>query len=267
MNRLAALILAFALVVPALAQTSADQTPAEKGLEIARRGAEREAGYGDSTADGEMILRDAGGQESRRRFRSASLEMQDDGDRTLMVFEWPGDIEGTALLTHAHKDADDDQWLYLPALKRVKRISSSNKSGSFVGSEFSYEDLVPAEVEKYTYLWLRDEPCPTDPGLACHVYERRAIDQTSGYSREVIWRDQEAYRIQRADYYDRRNALLKTLTTDGYELYEEKYWRPDSMLMQNLLTGKSTLMRWSGYRFSTGLDERDFTTRALERSR
>ncbi len=262
MNRLAAALLALALPVLALAQT-----PEEKGREIAERGAEREEGYGDSLAAGEMILRDAGGQESQRRFHSSSLEMADDGDRTLMVFEWPGDIEGTALLTHAHVVGDDDQWLYLPALKRVKRISSSNKSGSFVGSEFSYEDLVPAEVEKFTYLWLRDEPCPTDPALACHVYERRAIDQSSGYSREVIWRDQDAYRIQRTDYYDRRDALLKTLTTDGYQLYNEKYWRPDSMLMQNLLTGKSTLMLWSDYEFSTGLNERDFTTRALERSR
>lgn len=253
-----------ALALPVLAQA---QTPEEKGREIAERGAEREEGYGDSLASGEMILRDAGGQESRRRFRSSSLEMTEDGDRTLMVFEWPGDIEGTALLTHAHVEGDDDQWLYLPALKRVKRISSSNKSGSFVGSEFSYEDLVPAEVEKFTYLWLRDEPCPTDPDLACHVYERRAVDQSSGYSREVIWRDQDAYRIQRTDYYDRRDALLKTLTTDGYQLYNERYWRPDSMLMQNLLTGKSTLMLWSDYRFSTGLDENDFTTRALERSR
>ncbi|MEZ5863058.1 MAG: outer membrane lipoprotein-sorting protein [Geminicoccaceae bacterium] len=264
MTRLVPALLALALALPV---TALAQTPAEKGREIAERGAERAEGYSDSLAAGEMILRDAGGQESRRRFRSSSLEMADDGDRTLMVFEWPGDIEGTALLTHAHAEGDDDQWLYLPALKRVKRISSSNKSGSFVGSEFSYEDLVPAEVEKFTYLWLRDEPCPTDPALACHVYERHALDQSSGYSREVIWRDQDAYRIQRADYYDRRDALLKTLTADGYQLYDGQFWRPDSMLMQNLLTGKSTLMLWSDYRFSTGLTERDFTTRALERSR
>lgn len=252
------------LVLPGAALA---QTPAEKGLEIARLGAERVAGYGDSLADGEMILRDSGGRESRRRFRSASLEMPDDGDRTLMVFEWPGDIEGTALLTHAHDEADDDQWLYLPALKRVKRISSANKSSSFVGSEFAYEDLVPTAVEKYTYAWLLDEPCPNDPSLTCHAYHRVPLDPGSGYIRQAVWRDQEAYRIQQIEYYDRREALLKRLTVNGYELHEDRYWRPTEMEMQNLLTGKSTLMQWSDYQFSTGLDERDFTTRALERAR
>lgn len=255
-------VLLFSAALPALAQT-----PQERGYEIASRAAERAEGYVDSTAAGEMILKNAQGQESVRRFNSSSLEMTADGDRTLFVFEWPGDIDGTALLTHAHTDADDDQWLYLPALKRVKRISSSNRSSSFVGSEFAYEDLVPAELEKYSYIWRLDEPCPTDPSLMCHVYERRPDDIASGYTKQVIWRDQEAYRIQQIDYYDRRQELLKTLVVEGYRLYDNRFWRPATMRMVNHLTGKSTEMRWSDYRFATGLSERDFTTRALERVR
>lgn len=256
-----------ALVVALLSAMVSAQTPSERGLEIARLGAERTEGYGDTVARGEMILRSAGGQESVRRFTSSSLEMANDGDRTLFVFEWPGDINGTALLTHAHQTAEDDQWLYLPALKRVKRISSSNRSSSFVGSEFTYEDLVPTEIEKYTYWYWYDEPCPNAPQATCHVYERRPIDRSSGYTRQVIWRDTEAYRIQRIDYYDRREELLKTLVVEGYTLHEARFWRPARMHMANHLNGKSTVMNWSDYRFATGLAEQDFTPRALERAR
>lgn len=256
-----------ALLLLLTAAPAAAQSPAEIGLELARRGAERVDGYGDSRAEGEMILRDAQGRESVRRFAFASLEMPDDGDRTLIVFEWPGDIDGTALLTHAHKRAEDDQWLYLPALKRVKRISAANRSSSFVGSEFAFEDLIPSEIEKYAYLWLRDEPCPNETGLDCHVYERRPDEIVSGYTRQVVWRDSDAFRIQRIDYYDRKEALLKTLTSDGYERHEDRFWRPATMHMANHQNGKSTTMTWRDYRFATGLGERDFSTRALERVR
>ena len=102
------------------------------------------------------------------------LEVEDDGDRSLFIFDEPRDVAGTAMLVHSHKDAADDQWLYLPALTRVKRISSSNRSGSFMGSEFAYEDMSVPEVEKFTYRYLRDEPCGE---LTCTVVERFPTDE------------------------------------------------------------------------------------------
>ena len=113
-----------------------------------------------------MILRTKRGQESRREVRLKVIEVEDDGDRTIFVFDRPRDVKGTAFLVHAHKDEPDDQWLYLPALKRVKRISSSKQSGSFMGSEFAYEDMGTSEVEKYAHRYLRDEPCGE---LTCSV--------------------------------------------------------------------------------------------------
>ena len=107
-----------------------------------------------------MILRNAQGEESIRKFNSKTLEVDGDGDKSIFIFEHPRDVEGTAVLTFTHKVGPDDQWLYLPALKRVKRISSDNKSGSFVGSEFAYEDLSSQEIEKYTYKWVEDVVCP-----------------------------------------------------------------------------------------------------------
>lgn len=265
-RRRLALFAAVLLLLGIPAPAAAAETPEEKGLRIAQEASRRDEGWGDYRAAGTMVLRNRQGQESVRRFHSSALEVQDDGDKTLMVFTWPGDIEGTALLTIAHKTADDDQWLYLPALKRVKRISSGSRSGSFLGSEFAYEDLIPQEVGKYSYKWLRDEPCPTDDQLECYVYERYPT-KDSGYSRQVVWRDNEEYRVLKIDYYDRKSAHLKTLTADDYAKYLERYWRPGAMLMINHQNGKNTLLQWSEYRFATGLRDQDFSRRALERAR
>jgi Outer membrane lipoprotein-sorting protein len=259
------LLLPLSLVLGGVAPAGAE-TPEEKGLRIAQAASDRDEGWGDYRAAGTMVLRNRQGQESVRRFHSSALEVPQDGDKTLMVFTWPGDIEGTALLTIAHDTADDDQWLYLPALKRVKRISSGDRSGSFLGSEFAYEDLVPQAVEKYSYAWLRDEPCSADAQLACFVYERYPT-KDSGYSRQVVWRDKEEYRVIRIDYYDRKGAHLKTLTAAAYAEYLDRYWRPGEMLMVNHQNGKSTLLHWSEYEFGTGLREQDFSRRALERAR
>lgn len=241
------------------------ESAAEKGLAIAIAADKRDSGYGDMTADMQMILRNRYGQESIRKLRYRTLEVADDGDMSLTIFDSPKDVKGTALLNHTHKIRDDDQWLYLPALKRVKRISSSNKSGSFMGSEFSYEDIASQEVEKYTYKWLRDEPCD---GLECYVLERYPVDQAnSGYSRQVVWLDQDEYRTWKVEYYDRKNLLLKTLTFSGYQNYSDSFWRPGKMLMINHQTGKSTELRFTDYQFGVGLGPDDFTRNSLKRAR
>ncbi|MBC8394752.1 MAG: outer membrane lipoprotein-sorting protein, partial [Deltaproteobacteria bacterium] len=131
-----------------LLQAAAAETPAEKGLSIAKEADRRDTGFEDYTADLLMILKNKHGQESIRKIRIRSLEVEGDGDKSLSIFDNPRDVKGTAFLTFSHKAGDDDQWLYLPALKRVKRISSRNKSGSFMGSEFAYEDISSQEVEK-----------------------------------------------------------------------------------------------------------------------
>ena len=114
-------------------------TAEQKGFEIAARADRTDTGFGDSEVELEMVLRNAAGQESTRSLKITTLEKEDEsvGDKSLVLFDTPRDIEGTALLSHAKILDPDDQWLYLPALKRVKRISSSNKSGPFVGSEFA----------------------------------------------------------------------------------------------------------------------------------
>ncbi|MDH7599128.1 MAG: outer membrane lipoprotein-sorting protein [Sedimentisphaerales bacterium] len=252
-------------IVSGLGQQTAVQDPNAFGLAIATEVDRRSRGYGDMQAELFMILRNSRGQESRRRMRIQNLEVKGDGDRSLCIFLEPPDIKDTALLTHEHPKAEDDQWLYMPALRRVKRISAANKASSFVGSEFSYEDIGGQQLEKYSYRYLDQEVLD---GNDCFVIERRPLDlRNSGYSREKVWIDRSEYRIWKVEYYDRKGSLLKTLTIGGYRLYKDRFWRPDVMEMVNHQTGKSTRLVWSEYRFGVGLEEEDLSTNVLLRIR
>ena len=209
----------------------------DKGLAIAMDADKKDTGWGDASANMTMILKNKQGQESRRSIRIKMLEVLGDGDKSLTVFDSPKDIKGTAFLSHTHSLTADDQWLFLPALKRVKRIASANKSGPFVGSEFAYEDLTSQEVEKYTYKWLRDEETPQTKYFVIEAYPAY---QYSGYTKQIVWVDSDMYQPMKIEFYDRKGALLKTLTYSGMRQYLSQYWRADRMYMENHQTGKTT---------------------------
>jgi len=257
-------ILTSALLV-AMAVSSWAQTPEEKGLEIAIEGDKRSEGYGDSKVKLKMVLIDKKGRESSRDMRVKGLEGKNgEGDKSLMIFDTPKDQKGVAMLTFTHKVKSDDQWLFLPALKRVKKISSRNKSGPFVGSEFAFEDISSQEVEKYTYKYLRDE---TINGMDCFVVENIPTDKYSGYTKQVVWIDKAEYRAVKIEYYDRKKSLLKTLVSQDYKQYLGKFWRPGLMVMTNHQTGKSTRLVYEDYAFNVGLKEKAFTKNSLKRAR
>ncbi len=246
-----------AMLVPTLAFAG----PAEdKGLEIATEADRRDTGFGDTTSDMLMVLRNKRGQESRRELEIRTLEVDGDGDKSLTIFHSPRDVRGTALLTYSHGVKADDQWLYLPALRRVKRIASNNKSGPFMGSEFAYEDLSSQEIEKYTYKYIKDEKVG---GIDCFLIERYPVDKDSGYTKQQAWLDKDEYRARKIDYYDRKGQLLKTLTPTKYGKFLGKYWRAHKMHMVNHQTAKSTDLVWSKFKFKTGLKDDDFTRTRL----
>jgi outer membrane lipoprotein-sorting protein len=257
MKRSIAPFVLVAMLVPTLALAG----PAEdKGLEIATEADRRDTGFGDTTSDMLMVLRNKRGQESRRELEIRTLEVDGDGDKSLTIFHSPRDVRGTALLTYSHGVKADDQWLYLPALRRVKRIASNNKSGPFMGSEFAYEDLSSQEIEKYTYKYIKDEKVG---GIDCFLIERYPVDKDSGYTKQQAWLDKDEYRARKIDYYDRKGQLLKTLTPTKYGKFLGKYWRAHKMHMVNHQTGKSTDLVWSKFKFKTGLKDDDFTRTRL----
>lgn len=240
------------------------QDAAERGLEIAVEADKRDTGWQDQSANMSMILKNRTGQESIRSMRLRTLEIDGDGDKSLTIFDEPRDVEGTAFLSFTHSLVADEQWLYLPALKRVKRISSSNKSGPFMGSEFAYEDISSQEVDKYSYTWLRDEMLGDRNTF---VVERVPQYEHSGYTKQIVWIDQEIYQPLKAEFYDRKRELIKTLVSDQYEQYLGQFWRTNSMHMVNHLTGKETTLTWSDYEFQSGLTDRDFDQSSLQRAR
>ncbi len=240
------------------------QDAIERGRAVADEADRRDNGFGDWRANLRMVLRNRHGEESVREMSIRTLEVDGDGDKSLVVFDRPRDVEGTALLSFTHKQESDDQWLYLPALKRVKRIASDNKAGPFMGSEFAYEDIASQEVEKYTYRFLREDELEGEASL---VIERVPVDPKSGYSRQVVWYDAVEYRPLRVEYFDRKGDALKTLTFSGYERFAGRYWKAARMEMENHQTGKGTTLQWEGYEFGTGMSERDFDQNALKRAR
>jgi outer membrane lipoprotein-sorting protein len=240
------------------------QTPEEKGLEIAIETDKRDIGFGDSSSELTMILRNKQGDESERQIGNKTLEVENDGDKSLVIFNEPRDVKGTAFLSFTHKSGPDDQWLYLPALKRVKRIASDNKSGPFMGSEFAYEDISSQEVEKYTYKYIKNENLD---GIDCFVIERYPVEENSGYTKQIVWIDTDQYRPMKTDFYDRKNSLLKTLMYLEYNQYLDQYWRASILSMVNHQTGKSTDLLFSDYKFANGFSESDFNQNSLKRAR
>jgi hypothetical protein len=259
------------LLTPLLAHAeTAEANAAERGMAIAVEADKRDTGFEDFTSNMIMELRNKQGDTSTRTIRLKTLEVTGDGDKSMSIFDKPADVKGTAFLTFSHAIKPDEQWLYLPALKRVKRINSKNKSGPFMGSEFAYEDLASQEVEKYTYKYIRDEKINTaefPDGADTFVMERYPSYEHSGYTRQIAWINKDRYVAEKIEFYDRKNDLLKTLTSSGYKQYLGQYWRPNEMLMENHQTGKSTLLKWEDYNFKTGLTDSDFSRNSLKRAR
>jgi len=261
------LTLSAVIMLPVKAQEAAESelSPSQaRGLEIAKLIKASNTGWGSSTSDMVMTLRNKKGRELKRLMSNKALEVSGDGDKALTVFNTPADVRGTSFLSFSHISEADDQWIYLPALKRVKRIASRNKSGPFLGSEFAFEDLSSFEVEKNTYDYLGDEPIND---LDAYKVEMRPLDKYSGYTRTIAWVDKAHYRIHKIEFYDRRNTLLKTLTQQDFNLYKDSFWRAEKQFMVNHKTGKSTDIEISNLTFDVDIDESSFNEKRLKNAR
>lgn len=255
----ASLFLLFVSLIPGMG--TADEG---KGRTIAETMRSREKGFINFEARMRMVLISVSGKETERRLRVKTREVENDGDQTVAIFDAPADVKGTVFLTHTHIDTDDDQWLYLPSLKRVKRIAPNNKTAPFMGSEFSYEDLASTEVDKYTYDYVGDEDFE---GKACFVLERMPKDTHSGYGKERVWVEKERYLALKIDYYSRKGEKLKTLVSNRFDQYLDEYWKAHEMRMENHFSGKSTVLYWDEFEFRGTFHDADFNPAGMERIR
>ena len=208
------LLFSFAAMLLVMQSPKSANASNEKGIAIATEVDNRDKGWRDVTVEGKMTLKNKAGKESIRQFRSTILEASSagEGDLSIITFSKPRDVRGTALLTHSKIEPDDDlQWIFLPAVKRVKRISSSNRTGKFVSSEFSYEDLGSEEVPDNDHTWIEDRACLHDAKTICAVVESRPKNKKSGYSKRISFIDLDEYRVHQIDFYNRRGDLEKIL--------------------------------------------------------
>ncbi len=256
----AALVLISTLIVVPLDMSLAGAAD-DRGLAIMEEQREINSGYRDELLVCRMILVNAKGDRSERSLEFRTLEGLDAGDKTLLVFKDPPDVRGTTLLTHENRVGDDDQWLYLPALRRARRIASSNRSSSFVGSELSYEDLAPNEVTKHQYKYLREEAVD---GVPVWVIESTPRFKESGYSRRELFVRKDNHQMARANFYDRKGQLLKVARWDGWWRVAAKRWRARSLRVENVQTGKSTILEVLDVKIGNGYSPGDFSARALE---
>ncbi|MGE0172369.1 MAG: outer membrane lipoprotein-sorting protein [Oligoflexales bacterium] len=259
----AKIMFSFALVSIVTARAAVAAEP--DGLKIVQEADSRNNGFVDSVGEASMILKKGGKAVNTYYFTTKVLEGKNSDDKTLVVFDKPKDVKGTSLLTYTYEGKDNEQWIYLPATARVKRIASSNQSAPFVGSEFSYEDMVPMVVDKYTYKYTGMTKC--GDGQKCFVVERFPKDADSGYKKVVLHIDNSQYRLHKAVLFDKSNKHVKTLTLQNFKQYSGKFWRAHSQVMENIKTGKSTEIQWQSFKFKAGLREGDFDQSALNRMR
>lgn len=241
---------------------AAEETPEEKGLRLAREIEAANKGFVGERSRMKMILIDAHGSRVERQMNGQVMEVEGDGDRSLMSFETPLDVKGTKMLTWSKKEGDDEQWLYLPSVRRVKRITSRQQSASFLGSEFSYEDLGSQEIEKYNYKHLRDE---THSGKTIWVIERKPKN-TSGYSKQIMYVRSDIKSAAKVEYYDRREELLKVATFEDFKATKvggKTLYRPQRITMKNVQTKKESIFEWLERELGVTHNPLDFEQRTL----
>ena len=237
----------------------------DRGHEIFAQRDLRDSGWTDSSVAYHMELRTGDGRSVSRQVRVMSLEGGSDaGDQILLIFDAPADVAGTALLTHDDLEPDQAmQWLYLPAYKRVRRIASANRSGRFMGTEFTYEDLLGDPLEDFSYRYQGEADYR---GRKVYRIERTPLGRYSAYGRQDTFVDEDTLQVVQAVLYDRDGHAVKRYEADDWRLYQDRYWRSHKMVMTDLDSGRSTILTASDYELNSGLRESDFRPAALSRT-
>jgi len=234
------------------------------GADIIERAELNSSGFKDMTNTVSMTLVDKEGAISEREMIVKGISLGDGQAKTLTVFTKPAREKGTALLTHTHKSGPDEQWLYLPASKRVKKVASSNVGASFRGSQFTFEDITTQRRENYRFDLVATEKCGDK---LCFVVDRTPQFDGSSYSRTRLYIDTEYFLIQKSDFFDLNKQLLKTMTATNYTKHENGVWRPELLVMENRQSKEKTELRTLKLQFDVGLKEKDFSKLSLRKIR
>jgi hypothetical protein len=216
-----------------------------------------------------MTIIDSRGRERIRKIATVS-KLYDNGEteKRLIRFLSPADVKGTGLLTYDYENKDDDMWLFMPALRKTRRIVSTEKAKNFMGSEFTYADMTPPILDNFMYEILAEEDVS---GNSCWKIQMIPVDDDvadeNGFSKRITFIAKQDYVIRKAIYYDLDGELHKELAVENVKEIDTKNhkYRPMRMVMVNEQNGRKSVLNVDEIQFSPDVKDEFFTTRYLER--
>ncbi|MBC77798.1 MAG: hypothetical protein CME64_17465 [Halobacteriovoraceae bacterium] len=217
------------------------------------------SGIGGVKGQMTMVLVDAQGNKVERSLTTQTLEGKEEGDKSILEFKTPLDVKGVKLLTWTIKDAPNKQWLYMPRFKRVKKINSRNQSGSFMGSEFSYEDIAGRQIDKYTYKLIQEDE---------NTWTIESTPKSkSGYSKLVSIFSKAKMNPTKTTYFDRRGNPLKVAIMKNFSIHKvggKSFHLADTIEMTNTQTKKESILKWENREVGISLNKNEFKSTKLK---
>jgi outer membrane lipoprotein-sorting protein len=213
----------------------------------------------DQRVQVDMKLINAQGSTRERSLTMLRLNVGNSGDQKYYIFfHSPADVKGTAFLVWKYPRAEDDRWIYIPAIKLVKRIAADDTRSSFVGSDFTYEDVSGRDVTDETHQLLKREDLNGRPTFLIESKPKAPMD----YTRRVVWVDSERWLPLKEEYYDNQDQLMRTFSADKVEQINS-VWTVTERTMKNIKSSHRTEVRLSNVEYDVGLSEDIFTERYL----
>ena len=240
-------------------------TFAQSASEIAKKVHDLPSGKTSSSTIS-ITLIDKNGKTRGREIASYTMK---DGttDKTVLVFKTPRDVAGISYLSYDYPDkadgstVDSDSWIYLPAMKKVRRVSGSSKDDDFQGTDFTYDDLGNRSLSKDNFAIIGEEKVN---GADCWILEAKAKDSKAKVSRRVSWIDKKTFVTYKGEYYDKQNRLQKTLLCENIKQIKG-YWTTQKMTMTNVQSNHKTVYEVKDLKYDEKVNESYFTVSALER--
>ena len=258
MKNLKILVSVIAIIISISYQTIAQEMTARDIIEKVYNRAEGD----DQTSNLTMTLINKSGKERVRKIKQFTKDMGD-MEKSIMFFQSPADVKNTSFMNWTYDDESksDDQWIYLPALKKTKRISSDSKSDYFMGSDFTYDDLGDRKLDDDTHELLREE---TIDGVAYYVVESTPKDEDYMYTKTITWIRKDSFIGLKKEFYDEDEDLLKTLHIKKFEKISGFIIITNSE-MHNVQKDHKTKMVLSDIKINTGISDSKFTERMMMR--
>ncbi len=251
------IVFAFCFALPLLDTSVAQEriTDEEEARAIFEEVEDRRNSISTEKAVMEMTITDSRG---RTRNRTMQMWSRTEGENTssLIVFESPGNVRGTAFLT-VREGEESQQRLYLPSVGRIQTITSGDRADQFMGSDFTYEDLGDQQADDYEFEWLEEHDD--------HYLVKAAKPGSEQYSSVEFIIDNERYSLLEARYFNDDDEEIKRLEADGFEEVADGLWSPATMTMFDLREDRNTQLSWSERQINESVEDWRFTERGLRR--